>query len=318
MPAEPALEPVIGAQLRVDEEIAALAAHQHGVVGRRQLLAAGLGRRAIGHRVECGRLHVLHRGVYAVGHRVLSREGWWMAAVLAAGEGAVLSHRSAAMLWGIRATARSAIEVSVPRPARSRPGITVHAAVLPADEVTVMSGIPVTTSPRTLLDLAAVLPRGLEPALNEAEVKRLTDPLSLAAVVARYPGRRGVATVRRVLDAGTACGTIVRSRLERRFLPLLDRSGLPRPQINAPVKLAGTWLEVDLLWRSEGLIAELDGFATHGTRQAFERDRARDRALQVAGWRVVRITWRQLLDQPDVLAAELAALLAVNPRLSPS
>ena len=241
-----------------------------------------------------------------------------MAAVLAAGEGAVLSHRSAAMLWGIRATARSAVEVTVPRPARSRPGVTVHAAVLPADETTVRSGIPVTTSPRTLLDLAAVLPRALEPALNEAEVKRLTDPLSLAAVVSRYPGRRGVAAVRRALDAGAVGATVIRSRLERAFLEFLDRAGLPRPEVNAHVELAGALVEVDCVWRGARLLAELDGFETHGTRRAFERDRARDRALQVAGWRVVRITWRQLLEQPDVLAAELAALLAVNLQLSPS
>jgi hypothetical protein len=237
-----------------------------------------------------------------------------MAAVLAAGEGAVLSHRSAAMLWGIRDSARSRIDVTAAKGVHSRSGISIHEAVLPADEVTAKDGVPVTTPPRTLLDLAAVAPRAVERAINEAEVLRLTDHLSLADLVARHPGRRGVAAIRRVLDAGVAGATVTRSRLERAFLEFLDRAGLPRPEVNAHLEISGTLTEVDVVWRSARLIVELDGFAAHGTRRAFERDRARDRALQAAGWRVIRITWRQLHERPDVLAAELRALLAARPR----
>src|SRR3954469_24186100 len=161
MRAEYAIDPVIGGERRTrpaDALIAALADRQHGVVARRQLVALGLSARAIEHRLERGRLHLLHRGVYAVGHRVLSQRGWWMAAVLAAGPGAVLSHRSAAALWGIRPTARARIEVTTPKRLHSRPGLHAHCAVLPPDEMTTYQGIPVTTAPRTLLDLAAVIP----------------------------------------------------------------------------------------------------------------------------------------------------------------
>src|SRR3954452_15938015 len=148
MRAEYAVDPVIGGEKQTrsaDALIAALADRQHGVVARRQLLALGLPARAIDHRLERGRLHVLHRGVYAVGHRVLSQRGQWMAAVLACGGGAVLSHRSAAALWAIRPTSRAAIEVTTPRKLRPRTGLLPHCAVLPADEVTILDGIPVTT-----------------------------------------------------------------------------------------------------------------------------------------------------------------------------
>jgi predicted transcriptional regulator of viral defense system len=189
------LEPDIGAQLRndpVDAAIAAIAARQHGVIARIQLLRLGLGRRAIAHRVEQGRLHVIHRGVYAVGHARLTIHGRWMAAVLASGEGSRLSYRSAGMLWAVRRTERGLIEVTSPRTGHPLPGVQRHRAELPADEVTVHDGIPVTTVARTLLDLATVLtPHQLARAVNEAEVQRLTDPLSLNALLQRYPRRPG-------------------------------------------------------------------------------------------------------------------------------
>jgi len=309
----PAIRPVIGAELQargLDAAIAALAQRQHGVVSRGQLAGLGLGRRAIGHRLECGRLHVLHRGVFAVGHRALSREASWIAAVLAVGPGGALSHRSAAALWGMRETARGRVDVTVPRMLRSRSAIQVHLARLAADELTVARGIPVTIPARTLLDLAAVVgPRALERAIDEAEVLRLTSALSLADLVGRHPGRRGVPAIRRILDAGRVGATITRSELEDRLLALLDGAGLPRPDVNARVEIAGGWVEADCVWRAGGLVVELDGYASHGTRSAFERDRARDRALQVAGWRVVRVTWRQLHERPDAVASELRMLL---------
>lgn len=158
--------------------VAALATRQHGVVARRQVVELGLGRGAIAHRLERGRLHPLHRGVYAVGDRVLTRQGGWMAAVLIA-DGAVLSHRSAAALWGILGTDRRNAEITVPRHMRPRARIEIHEGPLPPDEVTTHNGIPVTTTARTLLDLAAVVsPQHLERAATEAEIRRLGSPTS--------------------------------------------------------------------------------------------------------------------------------------------
>jgi hypothetical protein len=293
-----------------DRAIAALAGRQHGVIARRQLLELGIGRDAIGYRVRHGRLHPIHRGVYAVGHPVLSREATWLAAVLAAGEGAVLSHRSAAALWGIRYTDTPWIDVSAPHQHRSRGNMAIHHVVLPSDEVTSRNRIPVTTPPRTLLDLAAVLtPTQLERAINEAEVRRLGDPLPLAALVARYPRRRGVPAVRRLLEAHQVGRHITRSELEIRFLAVLDAHGLVRPQTNAMVHLPGTSHEVDCLWPAQKVTVELDSYDIHTTRAAFERDRARDRALQAAGYAVLRLTWRQLHREADAIARQLAPLL---------
>jgi very-short-patch-repair endonuclease len=180
--------------------------------------------------------------------------------------------------------------------------------VLPEDEVTVEAGIPVTTPARTLLDLAAVLTeQHLKTAFEEAEVRRLTSPTSLDALAARYRGRRGATVLKRILDNHHNIGrTVPTSILERRFLALLDAHNLPRPTINRRSDHG----ELDATWPEQRLIVECDGFATHGTRKAFEADRARDRELIVAGWRVVRVTWRQLIDDPETIAAQLSVLLA--------
>jgi very-short-patch-repair endonuclease len=229
-----------------------------------------------------------------------------MAGVLAAGPGAVLSHRSAAALWGIRNTDRAAVEVIVRRACR-RPGIEAHRATLQPDELTRERGIPVTNPARTLLDLAEVLtPQQLERAINEAEVRRLTSPLPLAALVARHPTRRGTNALRRILHRNDLGETITRSALEERFLALVDANGFPRPRMNAPL---GPY-HPDALWPDERLVVELDSYPIHTTRQAFESDRTRDRELTLAGYRVVRITWRQLRDEPARIASELSALLA--------
>ena len=314
IPDEPSFNPAIGGKRcvsRVDRAIAALAERQHGVVGRAQLLELGIGSRAVEHRLVTGRLQRLHRSVYAVGHRALSREGRWMAAVLAGGHGAVLSHRSAAALWDLRPTTRTLIEITAPQRRRLKTGIETHHANLPADETTKTRGIPVTIVPRTLLDLAAVLPGDrVERAINEAEVRRLADALSLPALLARYPRRRGVAVVRAILEDRDIGSTITRSELEERFLALLARSRVPRPEVNASLRVAGAWIEVDCLWRAERLVVELDGRAFHEVATAYERDRTRDRALSVAGWRVIRVTWRQLQRDESGLAADLRSLLA--------
>jgi very-short-patch-repair endonuclease len=282
-------------------------------VARRQLLDAGLGRRIVERRLQAGRLHPVHRGVYAVGHPVLSVEGRWMAAVLAAGPRAALSHRAAAALWMMFAWTRP--EVTVPGGNR-RPGVIVHRATVPLDEVTIERGIPVTTVPRTLFDLAAVLPRHqVERAVNEAEVRRLGDPLSLADLLDRHPGRAGATALRSILRDGAAP---TRSELEARFLAFLRGARLPPPQVNAPLRAGGRWFECDCLWPGHGLIVELDGWAAHGTAAAFERDRMRDRVLQAHGWRLARVTWRQLREQPEALAYDLRALLSSSAGTAPS
>lgn len=293
-----------------DAVIGALGERQHGVVARRQLLDAGIGRRAVDHRLACGRLRAVHRGVYAVGHRVLSRDGRWTAALLAVGPDAVLSHRSAAALWRIRPSTR--LDVTVPRALPRRPGVQLHRSARFADEVAVVRGMAVTTPTRTLLDLAAAVSRQeLEKALNEAEVLRLTDEVPLGALVDRHPTLPGTSALRAILADHARGTTITRSELEDRFLAFVEAAGLPRPRVNA-LTLDDQTLEVDCLWRDQSLIAELDGRATHGTRHAFERDRARDRMLQARGWRVVRITWRALHDRPHALSAELARLLGAQ------
>jgi very-short-patch-repair endonuclease len=301
-----------GAARPVDAAIAALAACQHGVVSRRQLSALGIGRGAIDHRLAERRLHPLHRGVFAVGHTALAREAAWMAAVLAAGDGAVLSHRSAGALWGVRDTAAARTDVTVPCRRRTRPGLRVHEAAVQPDEVTVHRGIPVTDVARTLLDLAAVLrPHQLESAINEAEYRQLASRLSLEALVARYPGRKGTVALRAIVDARLIGRTRTRSELEAAFLAVLDAHGLSRPAINRLIELPNGWVEGDAVWSRQRLVVELDGYAAHGTRHAFEDDRARDRELQVAGWRTARITARQLETDAATIGRQLRALLSL-------
>jgi predicted transcriptional regulator of viral defense system len=295
----------------IDVRIGELADRQHGVVARRQLLELGLTREAIGVRVEGNRLHPLHRGVYAVGHRVLSQRARWMAAVLAAGPGAVLSHRSAAALWGIRSHSSHAIEVTTPHKTRSRAGFRRRFALLPPDEVTEVDGIPVTTVPRTVFDLGSVAPVAqVEHALRESERLRLHDALSLSHLLERYPRRRGSRAIRECLRRRRdSPAGVSRKALEERFLAFLDQRGLPRPRRNAWVMLGSRRYQVDCLWPEQQAIAELDGYATHGTQPAFHDDRDRDRRLTAAGYRGIRVTWRHLDELPDEVAADLWALL---------
>jgi very-short-patch-repair endonuclease len=247
----------------------------------------------------------LHRGVYAVGHAALSVRGQWMAAVFASGAGAVLSHRAAAALWEIREA--TIAEVTTPRHRDRRAGIVLHRCTLDPDQVTVRHGIPATTVARTLIDLAAVLPRHqLERALNEAHYRRLLDPSSLDALIARHRRRRGLAALRGPINDQAISNARTRSELEARFLAFLDAHQLPRPRTNLPVH----GYECDCVWAAQRLIAELDGHAAHATRAGFEADRHRDRTRQARGWRTVRITWRQLHRQEPALARDLRALLA--------
>jgi very-short-patch-repair endonuclease len=297
-----------------DTEVAGLAAAQHGVVARWQLLERGWGEDAIDHRLHVGRFHAVAHGVYAVGYPNLPWKGKWMAAVLASGARAVLSHHSAAALWGIRNPQRGAIHVTVAGRSRSSGRIRRHHVGLPDDEVTAHEGIPVTTAPRTVLDLAATSSVDrVEGAIRQVEYLRLYDGLSLPALVARYPGRRGVRRVRIALTRIEALpGGRARSPLEERFLPFLRRHGLSRPRLNDWITVGGRRFQVDCHWADAGQVVELDGWQAHGTRSAFRDDRARDRILSAAGYDVTRISWSQLDDEPEAIASDLRRLLAAK------
>ncbi len=297
-----------------DCAVAAIAARQHGVVTRAQLRAQGLGRGAIEHRLATGRLHLIHRGVYAVGHPKLTREGLWIAGVFGAGKGAALSHRSAAGLWDLPVPGPGAVEVTVPIWRSPGSGILAHESQLPADEIVQHKGIPVTVVPRTLLDVAAVVPSPVFPrAFREAEVRRLVTPQQLAQILEKYPGRRGNNKLRKLLDdVGFGTG-VTRSELEVLFTRFLHRHRLPATRRNVHMQVGGIELEADCVWSESRVIVELDGRAFHETATAFERDRARDRALAAHGWTTVRVTWRQLHRDELQLARDLRGLLRRNP-----
>jgi hypothetical protein len=304
----------MGAELRTcgtDAAIADLAGRQHGVVGRTQLETLGISRREIGRRLESKRMHPLYRGVFAVGHRVLSRHGRWMAAVLACGPDAVLSHWSAAALWGFRSHSGGLIHVTSPRKSKSRSSIHRHRALLLPDEVTTHDGIPVTTVPRTNLDLASASDAHVaESCLRQCEYLRLYDSLSLWDLVERHPGHRGNRAVRTALiRLGEKPGE-TEEGLEERFLAFLDAHGLPRPELNAWLEAQGHRYKVDCLWRAQRLIVELDSWQAHATRSAFRTDKTRDRHLLLAGYVTTRIAHSHLTHEPDSLAADLKRLLS--------
>jgi very-short-patch-repair endonuclease/predicted transcriptional regulator of viral defense system len=310
MRTEVAVDALIGPQQQprsLDQVLAELAERQHGVIARKQLLRIGFTPKAITVRLRTGRLHPIHRGVYAVGHKRISLDGRRMAAVLACGDGAAMSHRDGAATHGMRQCNRRVFEVTVPRKQRARPGIQLHCALLPADEVTTVRGIPVTTVPRTLLDLAAVCPRReVEKAMKEAEVARLWDRLSLPRLTARYPHHRGAATIRAILESLAAGDEITKEEIVSLFLRLIDGANIPRPALNQ-------WVgkhECDCVWPRQRVMVELDGYAVHGTRSNFETDRERDRFLHARGWLVIRVTWRQLRDDPEGVVRDLRAVLA--------
>jgi very-short-patch-repair endonuclease len=188
-------------------------------------------------------------------------------------------------------------------------GSGVHEASLAAGEIAYGDGIPATSPYRTLFDLSAVLSlRQLERAMNEAEVRRVLDRVSLPQLLNRHPGRRGAANLRVLLAARTPEG-ITRNDFEEAFVAVLDANGLPRPRLNADLAVRGRFYEVDCLWPAQRLIVELDGRAAHGTRRAFESDRERDRILAAEGWRTARVIWRQLRDEADALVSDLGHLL---------
>ena len=286
-----------------------MAAAQHGIVTHEQLVRAGLTAKRVASWLRGGRLIRVHRGVYAVGHRVLTQQGRWMAAVLACGEGAVLSHWSAAQLLGIAPRRAMRPEVSRPRTFRGQAGIVCHQMTVAADERDLIDGIPTTSLSRTLFDLAAVASkREVERAFHEAEVRRLTGRLSVPQLLERYPGRRGAPLLRELLASKEPFG-ISRNDFEELFVAFLDRHRLSRGIMNGTLALRGKLFSPDCMWPEQRLIVELDSREVHDTDRSFQGDRRRDRILLAEGWRSARITWAQLRDEPEEVAADLRRLL---------
>lgn len=290
--------------------MAAVAWRQHGVVARKQLISLGLSRHAIQGRISRGLLEAVYPGVYVLGASPLNADGRRMAAVLACGDGSAISHRSAAHLWGVFPYEQRRVEVIRLEGRTGHRGIVQHRVSLRSDEVTEVDRIPVTSVFRTIFDLAAVASkREVERAFHEAEVRQLTDRVSLPQLLTRHPGRRGARVLWEILGSRQQPAGLTQNDFEEMFVAFLDARGLPRPLLNATLPLRGRLLRPDCMWPDERLIAELDGRAAHGTDQAFEGDRYRDRALLVEGWRSTRVTWRQLRDEPEAIAADLRELL---------
>jgi very-short-patch-repair endonuclease/predicted transcriptional regulator of viral defense system len=295
----------------IERAIAELADRQHGVVGRSQLQDLGLGEAAIRHRRRLGRLRQLHPGAFAVGHRAISRSGHWMAAVLASAPDARLSHHTAAALWGIRGYSGGSIHVTVPQKSSSTKRIRRHLSIVPEDERAVHEGIPMTSVHRTIFDLASYgSVDDVVAMIKEAEYLNRWDRLSLPDLLERYPGKRGSRNVRFALDRITEEPPgRTRSALERRFRPFLRRHRLALPRFNDWILLGAKRFQVDCHWPPVNLIVELDGWEGHSSRSAFQDDRTRDRALKVAGYSVIHLTWAQLDSEPAQVATDLRALL---------
>lgn len=280
--------------------LAEVARRQHGVVSLAQLREAGLDGGAVKWRVRRGRLHRVHRGVYALGHARITARGRLWAATLAI-PGSALSHRSAAAAWDL-CPVPNRLEVTTRGTSRNVEGVRVHHART-LEATTQPDGLPLTTLSRTLRDLAATEPeQRLTRLLRRAEHLRLLDTTALTSPT----GTRGARRLRAALgEVAPAEGTYTRSDLEERFVELIASAELPAPAVNTVIE----GYEVDFAWRRSRVIAETDGAATHLTQSAFEADRRKDAVLTAAGWRVVRFTWRQVTPDPEAVAGVLRRLL---------
>ena len=294
---------------RRERSVAQIAGKQWGVISRAQMERLGFTRRAIARRLQSGRLHELHRGVYAVGHRRLSIRGHWLAAVLACGDSACLSHRPAASLHELRPIPSGPVDVTVECNGRRRQSrLRVHkTARFHPDDRAFRHGIPVTSLARTLLDLAEVVPANqLRRALQQAQRLEIFDLGAMSKLCERSRGRHGLKPLRAALLEFTGPPPITRSEFEEMFVDFAATFEIkPRPVMNAIV----LGEEVDALWREQRLIVELDSRSFHDNPAAFETDRARDMLLQVAGYRVLRITYRRLVERPEEVADAIRALL---------
>lgn len=303
----------------MDERVRELAERQYGTVSRRQLLAVGLTDGQVMRGIQNGRLVPIRRGVYALGHAALGRHARLVSAVLLCGPGAAVSHRSAAFLWGC-ARWPGLVEVASPRvgrrrgriaPERLEPPLVHRPRRLDPRDLTVVRGIPVTGVARTLVDLAAVLPRArLSDVLSEATRKRLVEVEAIRRALAESRGRAGVGELRRLLDRWHPAAALTRSELEVRFIRFLREFGFPAPEVNR--RIAG--LEVDFYWAEQGLVVELDGREYHDTGRGFEQDRERTARLELAGLRVLRLTWSMVNAEPARTAAKLEAYFRLTSR----
>ena len=288
------------------------------MIGFAQLLALGFSASQIHKWVASGRLYRVHRGVYSIAPpELLTRKGRYLAAVLACGPGAALSHRSAADLHELRATDRSNIDVIVPAEhKRLVRGVDVHRSrTLTTDDVTEVDGIRCTTVARTLLDLAGVVGRRpLERAIEQAEVQEVLDHADLSRRVERNQNTRAACRLRVVLTDQDDRSAPTESELEERFLALCRATGLPLPERQVQINPddGEPTVRVDFAWPKQRLIVETDGGRYHRTRRAFESDRRKDQRLQLAGWLVLRITWRQLRDEPERVAETIARALRLQ------
>jgi len=289
---------------------------QNGVFGLDQMGALGMAGAMARARLAVGRLHRIHHTVYSlVPKELLTRDGLYMAAVIACGNGAVLSHRSAAALHGLRDWGYTKIEVTVPRrSARRHDGVKVHRSTTLTDkDVTGVNRIPATTIPRTLLDLADVVThRQLERAFDQAEI--IQAPLDILAVldqIARNPTRAGAKQCRIVLETHYIGKTATANENEEALLAITRPLGIPDPECNAYIVLddGGPAIKADFVWHDRGVIVEADSDRWHNTHQRFELDRVRDQRLIAAGWKVIRTTWRQMKHRPHELRPLLIKLL---------
>ena len=293
------------------QALARLATDQYGVVSVTQLRVLGMDRSAVRRGVIAGRLHPLHRGVYAVGHRELSVNGIYLAAVLACGPEAALSHRAGAHLWGLR-PGGAGPSVTISRRRAGPSGVEVHQSrMLVRRDITERHGIPVTTVARTLLDLAGIASRReLARAVDSAERLDLFDLGAVDEVLGRARGRRGAAALRAAIAAWRPRQT--RSELEDRFVELIESAGLAAPRLNALVAGELADHEVDAFWPAQRLVAQLDGFAYHRTRRDRERDAATDADLDLAGLRVVRLTWDDVTKHGNRTVRRLRRLIGAG------
>jgi very-short-patch-repair endonuclease len=284
-----------------------LGSAQQGAVKRAQLLAAGVGENAVKRRARKGQLHRRYRGVYIVGHLALAPRAEEFAALLACGDRALVSHRSAAYLWSMLADRPDQIDVTlVGSRRRPKPGIRLHlVSAIDGRDVRPIDDLPVTAPARTLIDFAADAEDDeLEAAVSEARALRRIRDGDLEAALARAGNRRGVARMRRLISRESDSG-YTRSKAERHMRRLMRDAALAQPRCNR--RLHG--YRVDFLWSEQRLIVEVDGYQFHGHRYAFERDRKRDAAHVLAGYRVIRITWRQLTEEPMAVAVIIARAL---------
>ena len=299
----------------------ALAGVQHWVLTFAQLIALGYSSSAVGRLVRSGRLHRLHHGVYAVGNPAASVKGFRLAAVLACGEGALLAWAAAGAHHGIRESSAARIDVTVPGDRRlSRRGIRIHrCSTLIDEDRTVVDAIPCTSVARTLLDLSSLIDdRGVERALERAEILRTYDHRAMLSLLDRMRGHPGAPRLGRVVEAANPGTTITKSDLEEAMLALCRKAVLPEPALNAHIVLGGVHTEVDFLWRAQRVVVEVDSWRYHRQRGQFRRDRRRDQLLELEGWAHARFTDDEVVGEARHVAGVLGGLLAGPRRILPA